>query len=450
MKRFEHYKFHEEQQQNYSLYSEELAFANSANSNNSIGSFPVDSHNGNKVNFQSTNKQQHEQQSMANTIAAAISTSTTTTTPVTLSGINSVERFNNSFNNVKINRNKQCNSVSSSSSSSSQSTKNHSNTTNNSSSKKSSKIFHPEVLPVQVFPTGSALTSADGMPILKRKRGRPPKNRTGNDLLGTTGKTTNNNNKINNNSFNNSNLPPLPYSLSSMSTLELAQAFNLPLNHANIMANIGQQNADHDLSKTIPIPLIMPYIKSSIHIGFYVFDKETLCPDVTCIYLGQKHFHCSKPRCYYSTNRDDILLEHSKDFHDNVDILEGFVYFDENIDCKSTTTNCLFNKKSKHFHCTRAGCNFTFDRYSMMNSHEEKHYQENLQSNLHDIHEDFNDKSDESQCSPIRPPDDNHKYNFSDDDDVVDDVDDDDDDNQHNLKVNIYFITYANNNENLI
>ena len=30
----------------------------------------------------------------------------------------------------------------------------------------------------QTYPTGTTLTSIDGLPILKRKRGRPPKNRT--------------------------------------------------------------------------------------------------------------------------------------------------------------------------------------------------------------------------------------------------------------------------------
>ena len=30
---------------------------------------------------------------------------------------------------------------------------------------------------LQVFPTGTTLTSVDGLPVLKRKRGRPPKNR---------------------------------------------------------------------------------------------------------------------------------------------------------------------------------------------------------------------------------------------------------------------------------
>lgn len=30
---------------------------------------------------------------------------------------------------------------------------------------------------LQIFPTGTTLTSVDGLPVLKRKRGRPPKNR---------------------------------------------------------------------------------------------------------------------------------------------------------------------------------------------------------------------------------------------------------------------------------
>ena len=110
--------------------------------------------------------------------------------------------------------------------------------------------------------------------------------------------------------------------------------------------------------------------------GFYVFDEETPCPDVTCKYFAQKHFHCSKPRCYYSTNREEVLHLHSKDFHDNIDIIEGFVYFDENVDCK--LQGCVSNQTNKHFHCTRANCNFSFVRYSSMATHEEKHRNEAL------------------------------------------------------------------------
>ena len=168
----------------------------------------------------------------------------------------------------------------------------------------------------------------------------------------------------------NVNAPFTP--LGPMSTFDLAAAFNLPLKHANIITNI--QKSAEDSLKTIPIPLIMPYLQSSLQNGFYVFDEESPCPDMACLFFGQKHFHCSKPRCYYITNREEVLLLHSRDFHDNIDIMEGFVYFDENIDCK--LPSCPSNKSNKHFHCTRVGCNFSFIHYSLMSSHEEKHFSE--------------------------------------------------------------------------
>lgn len=48
-------------------------------------------------------------------------------------------------------------------------------TSNNNNSKNELKRSSPTL---QVFPTGTTLTSVDGLPILKRKRGRPPKNRS--------------------------------------------------------------------------------------------------------------------------------------------------------------------------------------------------------------------------------------------------------------------------------
>lgn len=128
-------------------------------------------------------------------------------------------------------------------------------------------------------------------------------------------------------------------------------------------------------AKTIPIPLMLPHAKPGVQEGFYIFDEEIPCPDGLCIFFGQKHFHCSQPRCYYVTNRSDILIMHSKDFHDNIDIMEGFVFFDRSVDCRMP--GCPSNKLNRHFHCTRLGCNYTFVRYSTMNSHEEMHKNEN-------------------------------------------------------------------------
>lgn len=95
------------------------------------------------------------------------------------------------------------------------------------------------------------------------------------------------------------------------------------------------------------------------------------CPDPLCIFVGQHHFHCTQPRCFYVTDRSDILLLHSKDFHDNIDIMEGFVFFDRSVDCR--LPGCHSNKVNRHFHCTRQNCNYSFVRYSTMSMHEQKH-----------------------------------------------------------------------------
>lgn len=143
---------------------------------------------------------------------------------------------------------------------------------------------------------------------------------------------------------------------------------NLPLPDSNTMQ-------DADDSKTIPIPLMLPHAKPGVQEGFYIFDEDIPCPDGLCMYFGKKHYHCSQPRCYYVTDRSDILVLHSKDFHDNIDITEGFVFFDRSVDCRMP--NCQSNKINRHFHCTRVGCNYTFVRYSTMSIHEEKHKNEN-------------------------------------------------------------------------
>lgn len=104
-----------------------------------------------------------------------------------------------------------------------------------------------------------------------------------------------------------------------------------------------------------------------------------LCPDKLCTFYGQYHFHCTQPRCYYVTDRSDILLLHSKDFHDNIDILDGFVFFDRSVDCR--LQGCHSNKINRHFHCVRPNCNYSFVRYSTMTVHEQKHKDQDGNSN---------------------------------------------------------------------
>lgn len=65
---------------------------------------------------------------------------------------------------------------------------------------------------------------------------------------------------------------------------------------------------------------------------------------------------------------------HSKDFHDNIDILDGFEFYDRNVDCR--LANCPSNKVNRHFHCTRPNCNYSFVQYSTMAMHNQKHQEE--------------------------------------------------------------------------
>jgi putative uncharacterized protein GLEAN_15058 len=123
----------------------------------------------------------------------------------------------------------------------------------------------------------------------------------------------------------------------------------------------------------IPIP-ILSHSKPEMKDGFYFFREDVPCLDQFCIYLFRKHFHCSQPRCYYTTNRDDALLFHLKELHENVDICEGFVCFDQSVDCR--LAGCSWNKERRHFHCIKLGCNYSFIHHSEMSLHEAKHQRE--------------------------------------------------------------------------
>lgn len=106
--------------------------------------------------------------------------------------------------------------------------------------------------------------------------------------------------------------------------------------------------------------------------GFDVYQESSKCPDNLCPYLGTVHYHCNQNRCLYVTDKEDVLIMHSKDFHDNIDILDGFEFYDRNVDCR--LQNCPSNKVNRHFHCTR--CNYSFVQYSTMSVHNQKHQEE--------------------------------------------------------------------------
>ncbi|XP_071146586.1 zinc finger protein castor homolog 1-like isoform X3 [Mytilus edulis] len=105
--------------------------------------------------------------------------------------------------------------------------------------------------------------------------------------------------------------------------------------------------------------------------GFKIFKQGDICPDEFCIYRLQQHYHCARPRCHQATDRMDVLNLHAKDFHSFVNIMEGFEFFDRNVNCRRP--HCHNNKANRHFHCVRPKCDYSFVRHSTMLQHDKKH-----------------------------------------------------------------------------
>lgn len=79
--------------------------------------------------------------------------------------------------------------------------------------------------------------------------------------------------------------------------------------------------------------------------SFDSYGDNIKCPDTLCPYLGTAHFHCKRKRCLYATDQMDYLLSHAKDFHENIEILEGFQFYDRMVDCR--LQGCASNKTNR-------------------------------------------------------------------------------------------------------
>lgn len=67
------------------------------------------------------------------------------------------------------------------------------------------------------------------------------------------------------------------------------------------------------------------------------------CSDISCVYKKLIHYHCSHSKfCHYSTNQLVQIDHHLNDFHQKMEILENYDYFDRNYDCK--LAGCCYNK----------------------------------------------------------------------------------------------------------
>lgn len=76
---------------------------------------------------------------------------------------------------------------------------------------------------------------------------------------------------------------------------------------------------------------------------------------------SRPHFHCTHPRCHFATEVDEILLCHLTQFHANIDVREGYEFYDSQVECN--TPGCNSKGLTRHYHCTRPGCGYSFVRY---------------------------------------------------------------------------------------
>lgn len=93
---------------------------------------------------------------------------------------------------------------------------------------------------------------------------------------------------------------------------------------------------------------------------FKFFQPMQKCGDPLCRYDQLFHFHCEHTaRCHFSTNYATAMDRHVLEFHDTVDILNDFDYFDQNYDCR--LYSCPHNKVRSNYFGIFYGEWFRFD-----------------------------------------------------------------------------------------
>ncbi|GAB6019842.1 hypothetical protein CHUAL_001383 [Chamberlinius hualienensis] len=215
----------------------------------------------------------------------------------------------------------------------------------------------------------TSCSSIDG--IFRRKRGRPPKNRTV-EFPVTSGSSE--------------------YPQAIYTSFKLPKLNNMPLSMSadgGLSSPVGSMGAvTPPVSKNSPSPgtqgLLAGHLSPSVSLpskvdggeSFQVFPEGAPCTSMMCSFYGKHHYHCLQPRCFYVTDRSEMVPLHWKEVHESpeLDLMEGFSFFDRHVDCNSS--NCSFNKATRHFHCTQPNCNESFIRYNVMSQHLEMHRNE--------------------------------------------------------------------------
>lgn len=176
------------------------------------------------------------------------------------------------------------------------------------------------------------ITSIEG--FFNRKRGRPPKNRVVEV-------------------YNNSQLPPQ------------AIFTSFKLEKSDAKTSNGQHNLNNNNGPEPSVTLMKASQGPSLD-RVRIVQPADKCPDPSCIYDQMLHFHCNFTRaCHFMTNYSSSMEAHLEDLHGNIKILDGFMYFDRNYDCRYP--GCGHNKVSSHFHCVK--CDYGFSNSPEMDSH---------------------------------------------------------------------------------
>lgn len=173
------------------------------------------------------------------------------------------------------------------------------------------------------------ITSIDG--FFNRKRGRPPKNRVV--------EVYNNVRNFHINYF--ASFINFIDFLHGFQTQQSPQAIftSFKLERNDQKSNSTQQSSSQQIAK------VKNEHKTSkfVHCKIRVFQPSNPCSDDSCVYKKIIHYHCNLANaCHYSTNHLYQIEQHINEFHQKIEILENFEYFDRNFSCKKT--DCCHNK----------------------------------------------------------------------------------------------------------
>lgn len=209
------------------------------------------------------------------------------------------------------------------------------------------QVFEAPAAPItETYPTGTTLTSIDGLPVFKRKRGRPPKNQVPEVPVSSAD--------------NQSHPFSLPLGLSPFS---LAAA----INGAGLSANYGH-NSSANAEGLIPVPMLpilqlfnlptSPTSAYSMHSQTSPETMDTMSPDEASGDGDSGKRQKVNAGTRSSTSKDEPVPD-------------GYLRFRFNEDCGYPY--CGYREHQTHFHCMRKACGYSFCDKTRFSQHTARH-----------------------------------------------------------------------------